>query len=478
MLPSLSILILLPLIELITTGYVKKHPSFHNVILVAIVGLSLVISISLPISNQIYVIDFGFLKLKFMCDIYSYFFGILVVIIWLLTNLYAHSYTKLSLRRNKVDSFFKFISLSIFATLGSGYAADLWTLFIFNILLILFIAPLITQHMSKSSLKAKRIYIATHIGTSILFFLPAVILIYYLGGNAEFLMQKNTVLLNNKPLASLLLLLFVFGISKNCVLPFHNWITRSTIAPNPVSALLHSVAAVKSGSIAILKIVVYIFGVEYIQDLTSHFWTGGWIFYLCGITAVYAAYRAWKITDIKKRFAYSTISQLSYIMSGIMIATPLAITGALLHIISHSLCKVVLFYVAGIFGTIYKTRNIHEIAKIAPHLKLWIAIVAFCGASIIGVPMLPGSYGKDYMIISEFKTHHYAALVFLATGSFINILYIYPIVKAAFFTKSAAEIQIKEIPLTMRLSIIIGTILAILMGIFISNFSEFLKLYI
>ncbi|NDH69159.1 MAG: hypothetical protein EBY22_14925, partial [Gammaproteobacteria bacterium] len=323
----------------------------------------------------------------------------------------------------------------------------------------------------------RNIYLLTHLTTCALLLLPAIILLQHFTGNVDFVSNKNLFLLENHLVAPSLLFLFVFGISKNCVLPFHNWITRTTVAPTPVGALLHSVAAVKSGSIAIIKIVVYIFGLSYVRQLTEHFWTGGWIFYLCGITAIYAAFRAWKTTDIKCRFAYSTISQLSYIMSSVMIATPLALMGATLHIVSHSLCKIVLFYIAGIFSSVYSVHSTGDAAKIAPHLKFWILLLALCGASIIGIPFMPGSYGKDDMLLSELQTHHYAAITFLVSGSLINILYIYPIVKAAFFTKNPHAVKIKTIPTSMKIAILGGVLLAALMSIFISDLTNFFKNY-
>ena len=475
---NLSLLILLPLSELLVVPLAKKAAKLHKAVLLSIVVVGIFLSISLPISAQIYLINFGFVELKFMCDIYSYFFGILVTVIWFLTNLYAHSYSRIVINRNRLISFFRRLSLTVFAVLGGAYAANLWTVFFFYILLILFTSTLILQRPSKSSLKAQRIYLATHLGTSILLFLPAIILLQYLGGKTDFIVGDNNTLLENRHLASLLLFLFIFGISYNCIFPFGRWIVRSTVAPNPVNALLHSVAAVKSGSIAIIKIAVYIFGLDYLKELTSDFLSGGWIFYICGFTATYAAYQAFKTTDIKKRFAYSTISQLSYIVSSVMVAVPIAVIGAILHIISHSICKVILFYIAGIFSSVYKTRDTRQIAKIAPNVKFWIVCLAFAGASIIGFPFLPGSYGKDYMIISELQTHHYAATIFLIIGSFINVLYIYPIVKAAFFTKNSAEIVVKPIPFTMRLAIIIATAMAIVMTFYVSDLVSFLKYYI
>jgi multicomponent Na+:H+ antiporter subunit D len=160
-----------------------------------------------------------------------------------------------------------------------------------------------------------------------------------------------------------------------------------------------------------------------------------------------------------------------------MIATPLAIMGAVLHIISHSLCKVVLFYIAGVFSVIYGAKSTSDVARIAPHLKFWILLIAFCGASIIGAPLMPGSFGKDYMLMSEWQTHHYSAMIFLVAGSIINILYIYPIIKAGFFSKKIGTIERKKIPFTMQLAIIIGVILALLMSIFISNITNFFLIY-
>lgn len=474
---GLSLLIMLPLLELLTATFAKKFPISHKVILGSIILSSLALSILMPIAENIYVVDFGFIKLKFMCDIYSYFFGILVNVVWFLTILYSYSYTKLNIARNKISEFYKYLSLTIFAVFGSTYAADLWTLFIFYILLILFTAPLIIQRASKAAIKAERLYLITHLGTAIFLLLPAIGLLSYFDCNVEFVKSSNSTLQENHLLGSWILFLFVFGISKNCVLPFHNWITRATVAPTPVSALLHSVAAVKSGSIAMIKIVVYIFGLEYIHQLTANFWTGGWVFYLCGSTAVYAAYRAYKTTNVKSRFAYSTISQLSYIMSSTMIATPLAIMGSVLHIISHSLCKIVLFYIAGMFSVVYASHSTRDAARIAPYLKFWIFILALCGASIIGIPFMPGSYGKDYMILAEFQTHHYAVIIFLITGSFINIFYMYPIVKAGFFTKSPEPITLKPIPLSMKLAIIISVVLAAFMSFFISDLINFFKIY-
>ncbi len=448
---TLAILVFLPLIEIFSSNLARNYHKIYLFFILFIASCSFLLSYNLEISSQIYVIDFGFLKLKFMCDIYAYFFGILVNIVWFVTNLYSYSYATLNIHKQQINSFFRYLSLSIFSVFGICYAGDLITTFIFTTLLTLFTAPLIILTKSKEAIKAKNLYLFTHLGSDLVFMVPAFYLIYHYTGNLDF--TKNNLLqsLNNNTISSVILFLLVFGLSKNCIIPFHRWLIKSTIAPVPVSGLLHSVAAVKLASLVILKVIVYIFGVDYIKKLNDNFFTGGWIFYLCGFTAIYVAYRALKTTVVKRRFAYSTVSQLSYILSSFMLATPLAITVGTLYIISHSLCKIVLFYVAGIFATIYGVHSTSDATKLAPNVKYLIACSAFCGAFIIGFSLLPGSFGKDYIILADWKTHHYSSLIFLLIGSFINILYIYPIVKAGFFNQNPTklDLQNKVVPFTM-----------------------------
>jgi len=477
MLANIILLQLLPLTLSQFSFLGKKYNSWFFIIQILISIVCLESSISLAISPKIFVIDLGFFSLKFMCDIYSYFFGILVSVVWILTILYSHHYVNKEIHGKKITKFFYYISLTIFCTYGNAYSGNLETFFIFYFLMILLTAPLLILTLNKSTAKAYRLYIKTHIYTSIFLFLPAIILLKYFKINSDFIDDNRNFLLQNHAFASFLMFLFIFGVAKNCVLPFHKWITRSTVASTPVSAILHSVAAVKSGSFIIIKIVVYIYSLNYTKFLSENFFYCGWIFYLCGITAVYSAYRAYKTTKLKSRFAYSTISQLSYILSSIFIANKLAIMGAVLHIISHSLCKITLFFIAGIFSSVYGVHSTKEAGKLAPHLKFWIACLAFCGASIIGLPYFPGSFGKDLMIISDMQTHHYSSAIFLICGSLINILYILPIIKAGFFSKKIERKNLTTIPLTMRLAIIIAVLLAISMSFFIKDLINFFKIY-
>lgn len=474
---NIAILLILPLILSQLCFLNKKHYNFFFWIQILISILCIESAINIGISDKIFSIDLGFIFLKFSCDIYSYFFGILISTVLLLTILYSHSYFKHPQYFENKNKFFFNIFIAIMFAYANCYSANLETLFLFYFLMIIYTAPLLLIKINKSTQKAHKLYLFTHISTSLILFLPIIFILKYYDFSTELSSQNHNDWNNHKNLASFLFLLIIFGISKNCVLPFHNWITRSTTAPTPVSALLHSVAAVKSGSLAVIKIVVYIFSLNFTKSLTDNFSTGGWIFYLCGFTAVYSAYRAWKTTKIKYRFAYSTTSQLSYILSSTFIATKISVMGAVLHIISHSLCKITLFFLAGIFSNIYDIHSTKEAGKMAPHMKFWIICLTFCGASIIGVPYLPGSFGKEFMIDSELKTHHYSALIFLICGSIINIFYIFPIFKSAFFGKKE-NISLKiHTPFTMKLTIIIAMFLNILFSFYINNLIIFFKAY-
>jgi len=474
---NLATLILLPLILSQLSFMCKKYYNLFFLIQVLISILCLEQTINIPISDKIYHVNIGIFDIKFMCDIYSYFFGILISIFLILTIFYSFSYFKQPNYYHNKNRFFFNIFLAIMFGYANCYSANLETLFLFYFMMIIYTAPILILKINRSTLKAHKLYLITHIFGSLTLFLPAILILHYFNFSTEFNLENKNNWEEHRVLASLILTLFTFGITKNCLPPFHNWITRSTVSPTPVSALLHSVSAVKSGSLAMIKIVVYIFSMDFTKELTNNFWYGGWIFYLCGLTGVYGAYKAYKTNKIKYRFAYSTISQLSYILSSILIGTKIAMMGAILHIISHSLCKIVLFFIAGIFSSIYNVHDTKEAMKLAPHIKFWIICLSFCGASIIGIPYLPGSFGKELMIDAEISSKHFSSIIFLLCGSFINILYIFPIFKSAFFGKVEGHYKTLTVPLTMKIAIISGVSLSILMSFYIENLIIFFKHY-
>ncbi len=409
-------------------------------------------------------VDLG-LNIVFLVDKYSWFFAFLINVAWLITTIYSFSFVSYDFQQ-KAGKFNFYIALVISTALATGFAGNLFTLFVFYLLNIPFIYPLITLRDSTQAVEAGKFYLWQTLAPAFLIFLPAIIIIYNLEGNFNFTDPLPNLLSSKPVLASLVLAMFVVGMSKNCVIPFNTWLPRTMLAPAPVSALIHSVAAVKSGPIALMKIAVYVYGLDFLQQLSKEFFYVGWLTYLCGFTALYAAYKAYRVQDLKQRFSYSTVSQLSYIITAILIATKTAILAAMLHIITHSIAKICLFFIAGAYNCLYHTIDVRDISRIAPRTKLLVLGITVCGLSIAGFPFLAGYLSKDLMLLEELHSGNYAAVIFLLLGSILNFCYIVPIVKAAFQREGSQFIQSERVPISMRIAIIACFSLMILLSLY------------
>jgi len=438
---------LVPLLGTLALPVLKKSKIVYHGILLALVLTNFYL-LSFHIADKQVLHIYGFIT--FYIDQFAWFFVTLIHAIWLLTIIYGYAFSAYHFQE-KTLLFYGFFNVVVSILLMNVLAGNLPTMFLFYVLGIPATYPLIT--IRKNAGKVGRYYMVQTLLPAFLMFLPAIFIIYDITGAVNFFDTPNTEIENHPVLASVCLFLFVVGISKNSVMPFHTWLPKTMIAPAPVSALIHSVAAVKSGVIVLTKIAVYVYGLDFLRGLTSVFWSGGWLIYLCGVTAIYTAYKALKTDDLKVRFSYSTVGQLSYIIIAILVATPTSILAAMLHIITHSIAKTGLFFVAGTYNSLYKTLKTYEIAKITPYTRWLVVAVAIFGASIAGFPFLAGYHSKDLMLLEEIHTGNYAAAGFLLLGSVINILYIYPVVKSAFFYKEKMALEVKPVPMAMKVAI-------------------------
>jgi multicomponent Na+:H+ antiporter subunit D len=193
---------------------------------------------------------------------------------------------------------------------------------------------------------------------------------------------------------SILLILFIFGISKAAIMPFHSWLPAAMVAPTPVSALLHAVAVVKVGVFSIIKVVVYTFGIDLLFDLTII----DLFILLCGFTIIASSIVAIKQDNLKKLLAYSTISQLSYVIIAILILTPSAIIAATLHLVAHAISKIILFFAAGAIYTSTGYTKISEMNGIGPKMKIVMIGFSIGALSLIGLPILGGFVSKWYIV--------------------------------------------------------------------------------
>lgn len=347
--------------------------------------------------------------------------------LWPITSAYAVGYMRGHHEENQTR-FFVCFALAIFAALGIAFAANLGTLFLFYEVLTLSTYPLVTHHQTPEAKRAGRVYLGILIFTSITFLLLAVAWTYAAAGTLDF---RIGGILSGKvaPVAVPFLLgLYAYGCGKAALMPLHRWLPNAMVAPTPVSALLHAVAVVKAGVFAILKIVVYVFGLDMLRD-------GGaseWLMAVAGFTILASSLIAFTKDNLKARLAYSTISQLAYIVLGAALATPDGVLGGGLHIATHAVGKITLFFCAGAILVASHKKNISEMDGLGRAMPWTFAAFTIGAVSIIGLPPMAGSWSKWLLALGSADGNAIYIAV-LMVSSLLNIGYLMPIPIRAFF---------------------------------------------
>ena len=322
-----------------------------------------------------------------------------------------------------------FYSIAIHAALAIAWSGTLLVLFIFYEILTFSTFPLVGHKQNAESQSAGRLYLSILVGTSLIFFLPAIFWIWHETGTLDF--QDGGILINQFPAEylSLLIAMLVFGIGKAAIMPIHRWLPAAMVAPTPVSALLHAVAVVKAGVFSFLVVIVYIVGPEFLLQTKS----SDWLVWLACFTIMASSIIAITKDDLKARLAYSTISQLSYIILGAALASSLALKGASFHIITHALGKITLFFCA---GAIYVQAHLTKISDLNGQGREmpWVFAAFFLGAlSIIGIPPLGGSWSKFMLMVGAVDSGYYIILIVLGLSSLLNVYYLLEPVSRGFF---------------------------------------------
>ena len=393
----------------------------------------------------------------------SFVFIIMVNSLWLVATLYSYGYMRTN-NEKRLGNFFSFFAIAIGCANGAALSSNLLTLFIFYELLTVSTYPLVTHKGDEQSKQSGRKYLLILLGTSLCFFLPAMGYVYYLSGNLDFVsgglltttlsgMEVNNVAI------SILLVLFIFGISKAAVMPFHSWLPAAMVAPTPVSALLHAVAVVKVGVFSIIKVLVYIFGLDILLGLFSV----DLMIYICGFTIITTSVIALKQDNLKKLLAYSTISQLSYVVIAILILTPSAIIAASMHLVAHAVSKITLFFAAGAIYSSTGYTKISEMDGIGKNLRV-ISIAFTLGAmSLVGIPLLVGFTSKWYIVQSSVDVGQWFILLIITISTLLNIGYFSPIIYKFFFKNELSEASFKTLPKDITLSIVICCVLMVIL---------------
>jgi multicomponent Na+:H+ antiporter subunit D len=230
-----------------------------------------------------------------------------------------------------------------------------------------------------------------------------------------------------------ILLLFMFGVAKVALMPLHKWLPSAMVAPTPVSALLHAVAVVKSGAFILFKIFVFIFGISYLKDVVNTLFSFNYLIIIPSITIILASIIALFQNNLKKRLAYSTISQLSYIVLSLCILTPTSAYGGFLHIIAHAFSKIALFFAAGSILVLAHKENIDELSGIGRYMPITMITFSIGALSLIGFPLTIGFISKWFLISGIFDSKNYIPLFVIILSTLLNAMYFVPIIFKAFF---------------------------------------------
>jgi multicomponent Na+:H+ antiporter subunit D len=299
---------------------------------------------------------------------------------------------------------------------------------------------------------AGRVYLSILVGTSLMFFLPAIFWIWFQTGTLDF--KSGGILEGNFPTEYLafLVALLVFGIGKAAIMPIHRWLPAAMVAPTPVSALLHAVAVVKAGVFSFLVVVVYIIGPDYLLENNA----SNWLIWLSSFTILASSIIAISKDDLKARLAYSTISQLSYIILGAALATSFAIKGASFHIITHAIGKITLFFCAGAIYVTAHVKKISELNGLGYKTPLIFFAYTLGALSIIGVPPFVGSWSKFYLILGSLEAEYLFVAIILGISSLLNIYYLLEPVFIGFKKKLSKDIHLTSAPLAVWPPVITG----------------------
>ncbi|MDU8928837.1 proton-conducting transporter membrane subunit [Alisedimentitalea sp. MJ-SS2] len=370
------------------------------------------------------------IELAFHVEPLGLMFALIASGLWILTHLYGIGYMRGN-NESHHARFFAAFSLAIAATMGLAFSANMFTLFLFYELLTISTYPLVAHKGTPEAMRGARTYLGILMGTSIALLLVAVIWTWAVTGTLDF--QLGGILEGsvNGLMVPILLGLYAFGIGKAALMPFHRWLPAAMVAPTPVSALLHAVAVVKAGVFTMLKVGVYIFGIDFLAETGA----SEWLMWLAAFSIVAASVVALTKDNLKARLAYSTVSQLSYITLGMALATSMGVIGGGMHIAMHAMGKITLFMCAGsIYVATHKT-NISQMSGLGRAMPVTF-IAFFVGAlSIIGLPPLGGSWSKWLLIMGAASVEQWVMIGVLMASSLLNVAYLLPLVGKGFFLK-------------------------------------------
>ncbi|MGW0733918.1 proton-conducting transporter transmembrane domain-containing protein [Streptomyces sp. NPDC002851] len=367
------------------------------------------------------------LSLEFQLEPLGLLFASVAAVLWPVTTVYAAGYLRAA-REPALARFFAFFALTIASAMWIAFSANLVTLLIGYELMTLATWPLVAHHGDAAARRGARTYAVVLLATSIGLLLPAIVWTWALTGSTDFrpggLLSGET----GTGVLTLLFALYLFGIGKAALMPVHRWLPAAMVAPAPVSALLHAVAVVKAGVFAVLKIAVYVFGLDTLRA-SGAAWPMMWV---AAFTLIAAGVVAVRSDNLKRRLAYSTVSQLAYIVLAVTLADEVAVAGGGLHLVTHAVAKITLFLCAGAIAVTAGKARVSELDGLGRAMPWTFAAFLAATVSIIGLPPTGGTWSKWLMLLGTAESGQVVPLVVLLAGSLLAMAYLLPVAVRAF----------------------------------------------
>ena len=375
------------------------------------------------------------LSIALHIDGLSKVFGTMVSILWIITTIYAFEYMT---HEGREDKFFAFFTMTYGVVLGVAFAGNMFTMYLFYEFLTLSTIPLVMHALDNNARHAGKIYILYMMfGASLAFI--GFIFIYCYGTTTDFILGgvlDPRMIKGNEEVLRLIFVISFFGFGvKAAVFPFYRWLPKASVAPTPVTALLHAVAVVKSGVFAIIRLTYYSFGTSFLVGT----WAQNVMLVAAAVTIVFGSTVALRTAHIKRRFAYSTVSNLSYIIFGVAIMTPAGLSAGLLHMVYHAVIKITLFFAAG--AILYKTHReyLYEVEGFGRYMPVTFAALTITGIGLVGVPPFAGFHSKWALATAAVESGNvvtYIGIIALILSAALTALYIFYIVVRAYFPRN------------------------------------------
>ena len=416
------------------------------------------------------------LSFTLRADALSMVFALVASFLWVLTVFYSAGYMR-GLEEHAQTRFSTCFALALFGAIGCAFSDNLLTLYLFYEIVSITTYPLVSHHQDAEGYEGGRKYLTYLTTTAKGLVLPAMVLIYVLNGNLDFATNSATGILPVTVHHGVVIGLYIaclLGFAKNGIMPLHHWLPGAMVAPTPVSALLHAVAVVKVGVFSTVRVMLFVFGTDTMSSLHLGLPTA----YFVSITILAASIIALSKDNLKLRLAYSTVSQLSYIILGVALLTPRGIEGGIVHIANHAFSKITLFFCAGAVYVATHKKNISEMSGLGRAMPWTFGAFAIASLSMIGVPGAAGFITKWFLLLGAWDAGSIGLIVVLLASTVLNAAYFAPVAYRAFFGQPPAgdaDHHFHEPSPAIVVPLVLTAVISLVIGIYPEFFMQFVR---